>query len=577
MYLPEIASAVPGQDAGTVDFDYGRLFSLLCQMICNVPCPAEKSRQMVARRLGAVCCFLLLASSVPAQYTPEHPKVVQMVEKAVGYLANSTPSMITKGADVLIGYAMLLAQSDVKHPKVVQGAELAKSLIAGLSKSNSQGQEYVVYEIAVSCILLSSLDSDSNRNHLEKARDWLVRVQKDNGGFGYLHGAYLSMGDISQTQYALLALWSLDKAGIAVPASVVERAIRFLLSTQDPSGAWGYQGIVGPNGVRVAQTGVSKSLGTAGICGLLLAADTIKLFGSRGKDVDGIPEAFERVELGQPAKSSQRVTLKRADLDDALQLAFDFQDKSPPEQGNWHYYWRYSQERYESFREVVKGRQEVSPAWYNDAVQVLAYSQSDDGSWRDKESMVGNVVDTAFAVLFLVRSTQRAIGKLEEGLVFGGYELPSDVANIRMMGNRIVSDVETSVESLISLMEGEENRVSEGMLPNDMQLSKEPKSRVSEISRLSRLLNSSNHTARQLAARLLGRSEDVSVAPDLIFALMDPDPFVPQIAEEGLRLISRKLSVVHLKEDPTDEDRARAESFWKEWFLGVKPDYVFLK
>jgi hypothetical protein len=226
---------------------------------------------------------------------------------------------------------------------------------------------------------------------------------------------------------------------------------------------------------------------------------------------------------------------------------------------------------------VVKGKQEASPAWYNQAVEILAKNQSTDGSWRDNESMAGNVVNTAFAVLFLVRSTQRAIGKLEEGLVFGGYELPSDVSNIRMMGNRIVSDAETSVEYLISLMEGEGNRVSEGMLPKNMQLSKDPKARVSEISRLSRLLSSSNHTARQLAARLLGRSEDVSVAPDLIYALMDPDPYVPRIAEEGLRLISRKLNAVHVQENPTDEDRARAESFWKQWYSGVKPDYVFLK
>lgn len=537
----------------------------------------EKLGQGVSACLAILVCLVFAGNNSLAQYTPEHPKVVQMVEKAVGALASAPPKAFNRGSDALVGYAMLLAQPDVQHPKIVYGAQIAKELIASLGAQNSNREQFVVYEIAVSCILLSSLDAKANRNQLEMARDWFVKVQRANGGFGYLNGEHPTSGDISQTQYAVLALWSMNKSGIAVPVPVVERAIRFLQSTQDPSGSWGYQGVVAPSAALVAQSGVTKSLGTAGICGLLLAADTIKLFGTRGKDSDGIPAAFERVDLGQVEKSDQRVTLKRADLDETIQRAFNFQDYSPPEQGNWHYYWRYSQERYESFREVVKGKQEASPAWYNQAVEILAKSQSTDGSWRDNESMAGNVVNTAFAVLFLVRSTQRAIGKLEEGLVFGGYELPTDVSNIRMMGNRIVSDAETSVENLISLMEGEGNRVSEGMLPKNMQLSKDPKARASEISRLSRLLNSSNHTARQLAARLLGRSEDVSVAPDLIYALMDPDPYVPRIAEEGLRLISRKLNAVHVQENPTDEDRARAESFWKQWYSGVKPDYVFLK
>ena len=229
-----------------------------------------------------------------------------------------------------------------------------------------------------------------------------------------------------------------------------------------------------------------------------------------------------------------------------------------------------------SFREIVQGRQQVSPAWYNQGVERIAADQAADGSILDEASIGGGVVSTAFAVLFLVRGTQRAIGRLDEGLAFGGYELPSDVANIKLVGDRIVSDAEVSVESLLSLMETADNQVRESMLPANMQLSSDGKERAAQVARLARLLNSRNHTARQLAARLLGRSEDIQVAPDLIYALQDPDPYVPQIAEEGLRLLSRQLTVSHLKVNPSAEDKAKAVQYWKRWYLGLKPDYIFI-
>jgi hypothetical protein len=190
---------------------------------------------------------------------------------------------------------------------------------------------------------------------------------------------------------------------------------------------------------------------------------------------------------------------------------------------------------------------------------------------------MGNQIDTAFAVLFLIRSTQRAISIASDGLVFGGYELPSDVTSIRMVGDKIVSDAEATVENLLGLMEGEENRITEGMLPRNMQLSDDAETRAAQINRLARVLRSQNPTARRLAARLLGRSEEISVAPDLIYALLDPDPHVPAIAEEGLRLISRQLTTSRVQVNPSDQQRQTAADYWKQWYLGLRPNSVFLE
>lgn len=305
-----------------------------------------------------------------------------------------------------------------------------------------------------------------------------------------------------------------------------------------------------------------------------MASDILHLFGAPTKDDDGIPVVFERIDNRPEMRREDRATLKRSDIDPTMTAAFRYQDNSPPQGAQWYYYWRYAQERYETFREIVEKSAAAKAAWYDAAVEEFANTQEQDGSWRKGQGS-GPHIDTAFVALFLMRSTKRALGTLDEGIAFGGYELPSDVTSIRMVGDRLVSDAEASVDNLLSLMEGEEQRVSEGMLARNMTLSDDPEARTSEIARLQRLINNRNPTARRLAARLLGRSDEISVAPDLIAALSDPDPHVPAIAEEGLRLLSRKLNSVHLKVNASDDEKRAAERFWKTWYLGLRPDHVF--
>ena len=118
--------------------------------------------------------------------------------------------------------------------------------------------------------------------------------------------------------------------------------------------------------------------------------------------------------------------------------------------------------------------------------------------------------------------------------------------------------------------------VEEGLLPKNLQLTKDPTQRKEQITRLARLLTGPNATARRVAAKLLGRSEQLDVVPDLIYALTDPDPYVPSIAEESLRLLSRKLNAKNLDTQPSNPERAEAVDYWKKWYLGLKPDYIFI-
>jgi hypothetical protein len=535
-------------------------------------------QDLILARLASIGALWVLAIaalvSKPClgQYHPDHPNVQALVARGVAYLENMTVNPTNRGETMMVGYTIFKVMGVATHPKVQLGIQAALAKIDEVVRNPKPEQDAIVYEISVACILLSAVDPIAYRSQLETAHNWLMMVQKNNGGWGYLNKA--QMGDTSQVQYAMLALWSLNQVGITTPAPRVEACLRFLQGTQDPNnGGWGYQAI--PQVPLVSREGVTRSLGTAGICAVLLGGDMLKFFGGRTKDNDGIPKAFERIDNVIRGAEDTKATMKRDEIEPTISRAFRFQEGFGGQGQTWYYYWRYGQERYESLRELYDNKQQKSPRWYNEGVEEIARNQSADGSWHSLASTPG--VDSSFAILFLIRSTQKSIGKLDAGLAFGGDggNLPTDLTSIRMVGEKVVSQKDTSVENLLSLMEDEKNHVNEGLLPNNLALSKDPTERAQQVARLSRLLDSKNPIARRLAARLLGRSEDLRVVPELIYALSDPDGDVPKLAEEGLRLLSRRLSDVHVRQGASAEQKAAAARYWKDWYLTVRPDFVF--
>ncbi|MEO8268122.1 MAG: hypothetical protein ABI557_00285 [Aureliella sp.] len=521
---------------------------------------------------------------VGQDYSPEHSKVKAMVAKGIAYLSSLPPPSMSYegGTELLIAYTIYKTTGDLEHPKVNAGLAHATEMARSLSQSSARGESKIVYAVSVCAILLTEVDAIKYRPELELVLYWLLSVQKKHGGFGYLNNPG---GDTSQVQYAMLAMWTMHKAGLPVPVDAVENTLRYLKSTVDPSGGWGYTGIVS-QGNPVAQVGVTKSLATAGAGAVLIGCDTLGFFramnpdSQRENEKDGIPAAFVRIDLRPERVTNQSGgSMKLGDLEGIIKGAERYHESHGFTSGYFYYYWRYSQERYESFREIQAGRQHKSPNWYNDGVLELSKLQEEDGRWAQskKADFYSDDICSCFAILFLIRSTQKAIGNLDEGVAFGGYGLPQDVSAIRQEGNRIVSDAEASAQDLLAMLETEDG--SGGQLEwqlNQMQLSADPVARREQVSRLTRLLTHGEYTGRRVAAKLLGRSEDLDQVPVLIDALSDEDPYVPQFAEESLRLLSRKLS--HPKMDVASEpaQRSAAIEYWKEWYLGLRPDYVFI-
>jgi hypothetical protein len=509
-------------------------------------------------------------------YTPEHPRVRAMVDKGIAYLIQDKEKFEEYGGgkEVLIAYTILKVTGDVDQPKVKAGISTALKIIGS---SRGEPNEKIVYSAAMAGILLAEVDPEKYRSELQILIDWFVEVQKPHGGFSYLN---YTTGDTSQVQYAMLCLWTLHSLGMSVPQSTVEKTIDYLKNTQDPSGGWGYQGKLA-DGQLVQQDRVNKSLSTAGAGSLLIAGDMLGLFriARRSSDEAGIPPAFIRMDT-IIKKREAGSTIKRSDLDDTVNRMVNFHKTHQWTSEMFYYYWRYSEERYESFLDVTEGRTLKSPDWYNRGVEQLAKLQSPNGAWTQASmsDFTSDEICTSFAVLYLIRSTQRAIIKLKEGVLGGGYGLPDDLTAIKRMGDRIVNEAETTVDNLLALLEKEStDGVEISLLPKDLQLSKDPSVRKDQVARLARLLVSDDHKSRRIAAKLLGRSEDLQQAPELIYALRDSDPHVPAIAEESLRLLSRKLKSGNLTIDPTLEQKKQAQQFWKEWFLGLRPDFIFLQ
>ena len=516
-------------------------------------------------------------------YTPDDPAVLAMVDKGIAFLEKADYKGVTGeyiGGQILVGYTIYKVTGDKEHRLVKRGLEDAVKCAAD-TQSRAEGISKIVYDASIAAIFMAEVDPAQYRPQLVQIRDFLHYAQKKHGGFGYLNSA---SGDTSQTQYAMLAMWALAKNDVSVPDDMIDSALRYMLATQDPAGGWGYQAIPSATGQLTGQS-VTKSLATAGICATLIGTDLVGLLGKRAvveEDAD-VPKAFVRVDVVEKERLKKiNSSFKFDEIRPAIDRAVSWQkNNSTPTLGNkgWYYYYRYSEERYESFLEVLNSKsKDKSPPWYNAGVAELKKLQDQEGGWgRLNNDYCPPEICTAFSILYLIRSTQKTISKLNEGFTIGGYGLPKNAASIKRVGDKIVSEETASVEGLLEMMEktGTEN-VEVGLLPENLTLSKNPAERKAQVTRLSRLLRSEDWKSRRIAAKLLGRCEDINQVPELIYALTDTDPIVPMVAEESLRLLTRRLTIRNLEAEATPEQKASAARYWRQWYISMRPDYVFL-
>ncbi len=242
--------------------------------------------------------------------------------------------------------------------------------------------------------------SKKDRALMKKAVDFLLKHQE--GG----HWRYPDKGvDVSNTQYALLGLWAASRCGFKIPSKVWMDSLTWLVTSQERTGrsvkllvnevrgnyrmAWtepakarGFRYIPGGSPVE-GKKPVSGSMTTAGMASVAICQD--ELWGSRRFTPD-------------------MRKLSRRSIRDALawmQDNFDVQRNPGEPTGGWHYYYLYGMERAGI---MARARFMGKHDWYKVGADFILSEQRSDGSWqRDQDPQI----DSAFAILFLKRSTSR--------------------------------------------------------------------------------------------------------------------------------------------------------------------------
>ena len=326
-----------------------------------------------------LCLVLVLGSFAPALRAQDAKQEVKMDEetkkataKALEYLANrqNTDGSFSDGAYIhntaITAYAMLAFMSQGHVPG--QGhygpevARAAKFLMASARASDGYligARGGNMYCHAMATLALSELwgqtGDDDLKPVVEKAVKLIVSSQNPQGGWRYEPTP--TGADISVTIMQVMALRSAKNAGLHVPDTTLKKAIAYIHSCQNKSsGGFAYQPGGPPGFARTA----------AGVCVLILAGEY---------DDRDIPQAVEY-----------------------LKKHFE----SPVHFFYGHYYAAHAMHSYAGVNQKDGPREWEE--WYGRLVKYFVKSgtQSADGSWSNTNRReVGPVYQTSIAVIVL--------------------------------------------------------------------------------------------------------------------------------------------------------------------------------
>lgn len=527
---------------------------------------------------GWRCAFLVstvlagaLMSSVQA-HQPGDAFVQPLVDSGVTFLVNEPKKAWDH--ETLIGYTLIKAGLPKTHPRVQLAIDTVVARIrAGLQDNDPPH----VYPAAIAIMLLCEVDDKVYANEIKACLDIIYKRQIDSGGFAY---PFQQVGDVSQTQYAVLAFWTADKHGFQVDPARGKRALEYLQLCQTQDGGFSYQGAFRGDNRSYPSMGAAGG-GSLYIIAAWLGYGQDESAVQRREEEKGLPPSVRLVVLGEDGRPRRANGDKKIELDEGRlrqaqgRVAGYFANFSA-NVAQWQYYYLYGYERYASFVEASSGNVPEEPEWYNQGVELLARSQAPNGSWTD--TMEEPSIHTAFAILFLVRSTKKSLdtGEWSSGALVGGQGLSDDAA-IAMQGGRVVSlAVSRDLDDLAGQLEvaGEDGDFGDVSGIDSIRLNKDnPERLAQQLVTLRAMIGHRNGDARFLAAKALGEVQELDNVPYLLYALTDPDPAVVLAANDSLKRISRKFAdrKFDLAEgfDKVALDGVR--NAWIEWYLAVRP------
>ena len=188
--------------------------------------------------LLVVTFMLATTDSVLAQkkYTPEHPFVKEMADRAVKTLqsGHSKEGHNTMAALAIVEHGKRYNNSIPRDNKVVQSAV---KHIRQQCKSQSFINEKETYYPAIALILLAEVDSARNHDQIVYLLDVLKKRQNADGSYTYKNQ---DNADCSQTQFAGLAMWVAKSHNFDVDIPMAKNTLNWFCRVAR-GGQWHYK------------------------------------------------------------------------------------------------------------------------------------------------------------------------------------------------------------------------------------------------------------------------------------------------------------------------------------------------
>lgn len=534
-------------------------------------------KRVVAVALIGAFVVCMINNATAWAYTPESEKVRKITADAMKYLVKSSKED-SLGGEALKGLAVYkyyhryrdLKVSDIDHPQVQYAVKYIRN---ELQKGLNHSDKTLNYSLGIAIIFLCEIDGNQKayRSEIETLLRALFARQRPDGAWSYPDYA---TGDTSQTQYGILSTWFAIKKGYQVPGNSMQRAVDWLIRTQDPSGQFPYQGYdPGPgNYNRIRQGQVRFTMSPAALGCLYIAQDSAGLAGQRSQpkstDVFKSTKAVRRT-----VKISVNAPMLRRAISDGNRWYNANHSLAKLDTGKNFHYYLYSFERYHAMKAFCEGTRGGPAPWYDAGVDTLAATQ-EELHWSGTR---GPVISTSFALLFLLRSMEIAIEDTAGGQSRGGYELPDDLTSLtagdlkdgQVVGPKKVTDI----ESILKLIEEGDLADLQRIIPDldGEVLDPDRVKRKKQVGKLRETLTSGGFSQRLAAAKMISSSGDIDNVPHLIFALTDGDHRITRTARDGLRLISRKFKGFGLSDLPTIDEKELAVKKWRRWYQSVRP------
>jgi len=523
--------------------------------------------------------------------TPQSPEIRRSVERAVAYLKTNGIKEHRLGGRTLVALALYKASVDPETNPFILGTltEIKKAV----STDGTVTLSDPIYTAGLIILLLAELDPDHYREELTVLGRFLHTHQRKDGSWTYLTSGTADAhpaGDMSMTQYGALGLWTLHQIGIDISGNAVDRLGRWLTSVQDSEGAYAYHTSVSPDFRQINRNGPSLSMTAAGLSSLYVCRDLYG-FDQQNRKLNDIHEAFRErsgqandVSLRNYRLSVRKEMFTIAQMKGNAWMERNFNPVNPSI--DFFYYYLYALERYGAFKELAENKPLESPPWYHRTAAVLLKKQAENGSWTGSRSELTVPVDTAYAVLFLLRSTKLFFDKWKPPNIFdggnlrGGRGLPRSTDDIRIENGVVVSLSERSgAEQLLEQLDDLQNTDEETLA----RLADLPAEDVENLlqrnkARIKKMVGHELPAQRFAAVNLLGKSGDVSNTPALIYALTDPNFDVAEAAQKALLRLTRQPRSDPLpKPEEANFDRRMTVLInrWKEWYRTIDPDAVF--